>query len=376
MANQSPEHTKDNIMNAKFLRAVLIRTLILLIAFATIILAVDPARGLGKTSFYNRLFLGRERFPYGENPQRSYNMTINDLDAMFASHAVTQDKTDDEFRVFVFGDSSVWGTLLRNEVTLTGLLNQEGIKTCDGKNVIFYNLGYPTISLEKDVLLLNRAMAYQPDLILWPLTLEAFPGMNPSTSPLLAINREEVNQLFPSAENESLNKKTLLDRVQHQRRGLADWFRYQLYGILWAATGIDQDLTQIWDPAQRDFDIDSSFNGREQFNLAAELDFTPLSTGINLAGETPVWLVNEPILVSRGENNQIRYNFFYPRWAYDAFRDAMRGKAESEGWTFFDLWDVVPEGEFTNSAIHLTPAGEKLLSNRLAEKIQTALGCQ
>jgi hypothetical protein len=376
MTNQPPEKTKDNKVNAKFLRAVLIRTLILLIVFATIILAVDPARGLGKTSFYNHLFPVRERFPYGENPQRSYNMTINDLDAMFASHAIARDKGDDEFRVFVFGDSSVWGTLLRNEETLTGLLNQQEIKTCDGRKVVFYNLGYPTISLEKDVLLLNRAMAYQPDLILWPVTLEAFPGMNPSTSPLLDINREEVNRLFPSAENKVPNKKTLFERIQAQRRGLADWFRYQLYGVLWAATGIDQDLTQTWEPARRDFDLESTFNGREKFDLAAELNFTPLSTGIHLAGETPVWLVNEPILVSLGENNQLRYNFFYPRWAYDAFREGMQGKAESEGWTYFDLWDIVPEGEFTNSAIHLTPAGEKLLSNRLAENIQIAFGCQ
>jgi hypothetical protein len=375
MTHQSNNQSQEKKTDAKFMRAVLVRTLILLIVYAVIILAIDPARALGKTSFYNRLFPGRERFPYGENPQRSYNMTVNDLDTMFASHAVAQEKADDEFRVFVFGDSSVWGTLLRNEETLTGLLNQQEIKTCDGRKVVFYNLGYPTISLEKDVLLLHRAMSYQPDLILWPLTLEAFPGMNPSPSPLLDINREEVNRLFPPAENESPNKKTLLDRVQYQRRGLADWFRYQLYGVLWAATGIDQDLTQKWEPAQRDFDIDSTFNGRGQFDLAAELDFTPLSTGIQLAGETPVWLVNEPILVSRGENNQRRFNFFYPRWAYDAFREAMRGKVESEGWTYFDLWDVVPEGEFTNSAIHLTPAGEKLLSSRLAEKIQTALGC-
>jgi len=363
-------------MDAKFLQAVIIRAFILLAVLAAIILAIDPTRGLGKVSLYNHLFPGRERFPYGENPQRSYNMTMNDLDAMFASHAVAQDKTDDEFRVFVFGDSSVWGTLLGNDETLTGQLNQQGIETCDGKKVVFYNLGYPTISLQKDALLLNRTLAYQPDLILWPLTLEAFSGMNPATSPLLDINREEVNRLFPSAKNEDQEKMSFLDRVQAQRRGLADWFRYQIYGVLWAATGIDQDLSQSWEPAQRDFEPDSTFNGRDQFDLAAELDFTPLSTGIDLAGNTPVWLVNEPILVSRGENNQLRYNFFYPRWAYDAFREAMQAKAESEGWTYFDLWDVIPEGEFTNSAIHLTAAGEKLLSYRIAEKMQTTLGCQ
>ena len=41
-------------------------------------------------------------------------------------------------------------------------------------------------------------------------------------------------------------------------------------------------------------------------------------------------LVNEPMLISNGANSEIRYNFFYPRWAYDEYRsmlaEALAGK--------------------------------------------------
>jgi len=86
--------------------------------------------------------------------------------------------------------------------------------------------------------------------------------------------------------------------------------------------------------------------------------------------------VNEPILISRGENSDIRYNFFYPRWAYDDYRQALQAKAIANGWNYLDLWDLVPESEFTNSAIHLTPAGEQLLAERIAWEIEGRLGCE
>jgi hypothetical protein len=82
-------------------------------------------------------------------------------------------------------------------------------------------------------------------------------------------------------------------------------------------------------------------------------------------------LVNEPMLISNGANSDVRYNFFYPRWAYDEYRQALADLAMANKWIYFDLWDLVPANEFTNSAIHLTPSGETLLANEIAEAIQT-----
>jgi hypothetical protein len=82
-------------------------------------------------------------------------------------------------------------------------------------------------------------------------------------------------------------------------------------------------------------------------------------------------LVNEPILISNGLNSDIRYNFFYPRWAYDEYRQTLAEHAAARHWRYLDLWDLVSPDQFTNSAIHLTPAAESLLTNRIASAIQT-----
>jgi hypothetical protein len=85
-----------------------------------------------------------------------------------------------------------------------------------------------------------------------------------------------------------------------------------------------------------------------------------------------VVFVNEPMFVSGGENSDLRYNFFYPRWAYDSYRALMQDEAARRGWTYVDLWDAVPNTEYTDSAIHLTPLGSSLLAERVGALILQA----
>jgi hypothetical protein len=92
------------------------------------------------------------------------------------------------------------------------------------------------------------------------------------------------------------------------------------------------------------------------------------------AAPVPTLLVNEPILVSNSANSDLRYNFFYPRWAYDEYRQLLAEHAAARNWHYLDLWDLVPMQEFTNSAIHLTPEGEAMLANEIAQAIQS--NCQ
>jgi lysophospholipase L1-like esterase len=79
-----------------------------------------------------------------------------------------------------------------------------------------------------------------------------------------------------------------------------------------------------------------------------------------------VLIVNEPILVSQGRNSHLRYNFLYPRWAYDAYRDLLRAHLAQREVAYIDAWNAVPQEEFTNSAVHLTPRGTRLLAGALA----------
>ena len=359
-------------MSYRFLRNVVVKGLLLFFVFNLLWAACNGNR-INQLSLYNRLLRGRERFPYGENPAQSYNLSLSDLDAMFASHVLAgAPKSSNEFRVIVIGDSSIWGTLLRPEETLPGILNARHLTAPDGRSMEFYNLGYPTMSLVKDLMVLDQAMQYAPDLILWAVTLESFPRENQLISPIVAQNPVRVNalidrydlELTPLEESAGFWQRTIVA----QRRPLADWLRLQFYGVMWSATGVDQTYPTDYTPALRDLEPNANYQDWVPPEIpAGGLAMDVLSAGMKIAGEVPILLVNEPILVSDGENSDIRYNYYYPRWVYDQYRQNLEGTCEREGWTCLDLWDAVPQEFFTNSAIHRNPEGELRFATSLIE---------
>ena len=331
---------------------------------------------LGKLSLYNKIFPGRERFPFGEN-QRGYNLSLFNLDAMFAAHVLAgTPKADDEFRVLLIGDSSVWGTLLTPEQNLAGQLNSQNISAC-GKTLHAYNLGYPYISLLQELMILDEALQYQPDMVVWLTTLESFPQEKQLTAPLVANSPGRVKKLIAKYQlhldpnDPALNHPTVWDQTLiNRRKEIADLIRLQLYGAMWASTGVDQFYPESYEPAQLDYEKDDEFHGiKPAETLQGKLSFEILDTGMNAAG-APTLLVNEPILISNGVNSDIRYNFFYPRWAFDEYRAALAEHASAQGYPYIDLWDLVPMTEFTNSGVHLTPFGESMLAEKIGASIQ------
>jgi hypothetical protein len=361
------------MQNKPRLLAVLIKATLLFVSFnfAFILLSDVP---LGKLSLYNIVFTGRERFPFGET-RESYNLSLFNLDAMFASHILTgTEKAPNEYRVLLIGDSSVWGTLLTPEQTLAGQLNASSSTAC-GKTVKAYNLGYPTISLTKDLMIIDQATQYKPDLIIWLTTLEAFPKEKQFDSPIVANNAKRIRELIfkydlnASANDPALNQLSKQEQTfVSRRRAVADLIRLQIYGVLWSSTGIDQVYPENYERAQIDLEANDDFHGLNTFNDALAMDV--LDAGLSTS--IPTLLVNEPILISNGLNSDIRYNFYYPRWAYDEYRQLLTEYARVYNWNYLDLWDVVPMNEFTNSAIHLTSSGENILAERIAEKIQSS----
>jgi hypothetical protein len=380
--------------DARSIRNVILKALALFVAANLIFVAWNPAPNksggitpqnsggimglLGRISAYNLLFPGRERFPFGEDPARSYNLSLYSLPAMFASHEIAGiAKAPDEYRVILVGDSSVWGILLRPEQTLAGQLNAANLAICGGRHLRTFNLGYPTIALTKDLMVLDQVNHYSPDLVVWLTTLEAFPLDKQLASPIVSNNPAILSGLAARYHLQFNPNDPALTRTDWwgrtiigQRRPLADLLRLQFYGVLWAATGIDQEYPTNYERAQRDLDSDVTFHGWQPPTLPAEgLALDVLDAGMNAVAATPALLVNEPILVSTGKNSDLRYNFYYPRWVYDQYRQILAGRSQQKGWSYLDLWNLAPENEFTNSAIHLTPAGEVLLTQRLGAAI-------
>ena len=364
-------------MDTRFYRNVILKALLLFIILNLMLVFLPASHGKDQFSLYNNLFPGRPRFPFGETPRQAYNFSLYDLDAMFSSHEVSaRVESKNEFRVFLLGDSSVWGTLLKPEETLAGQLNAADL-TCDGQPVRFYNLGYPTISLTKDLMVLERAMRYQPDLIIWLTTLEAFPLEKQLASPLALNNPERIQPLVERYnlpfEVTSLEENFWSRTLWGQRRALADWIRLQAYGVMWAATGIDQFYND-YEPAAWDLEAEENYYDFSPPNLPnQELLWQALPAALDIASGTPLWIVNEPILISAGENSEIRYNFFYPRWAYDQYRTELAQRSKLLSIPFIDAWDWINPREFTNSAIHLTPTGQHAFAQQLIERMQANL---
>jgi hypothetical protein len=356
----------------RFIRNVLIKALLLFLAISGLFALVRPMAALGRLSIYNRLVPGRVRLPYGEHPQSDYNLSLFNLDAMFASHEISARPVPGEFRVVLIGDSSTWGYLLPPDQTMAEVINRRGVE-----KIRVYNIGYPTMSVTKDLLMMQSALRYHPDLIVWLVTLESLPQSTQLDSPIVQHNADAIRALIAryglrsDASDPRLITPTFWDRtLPGERRDLADLARLQLYGFLWAATGVDQSFPAHYDPPQKDLDPDASFDGRLPPSLSPDdLALDVLNAGREMAGNVPVWIVNEPIYVSSGRNSDIRYNFFYPRWAYDQYRSLLAAWCRAHAVKSLDAWDAIPAEDFSNSAIHRTPAGETLLADWLEAAI-------
>ena len=339
----------------------------LLFAVCNVLFALlNPIEALGSISLYNFIVPGRERLPYGEDSARSYNLSLYNIPAMINSHVLARPKAADEFRVVIIGDSATWGWFLKNENTLAGQINAQGLKTADGKRIVAYNLGYPIMALTKDLLILDEALKHQPDLIIWPMTLESFPREKQIFAPIVQNNADRVRRLIDTYQ---LN----LDRTDarfasvdfwgktiiEQRRALADWLRLQLYGFSWAATGIDQYIPDQIKLRQSDFEADLSWQSFKQPTTLtdADLAFDVLAAGVKMAENEPVLIINEPMFISAGKNSDLRYNSFYPRWAYDQYHMLLNQQTQANGWHYLDVWDAIAPENFTDTPVHLNPAG-------------------
>ncbi|RPJ00171.1 MAG: hypothetical protein EHM39_05290, partial [Chloroflexi bacterium] len=295
--------------NWRFVRNVLIKTAVLFVALNVLFAVLNPLPTLGRLSVYNNLVPGRERLPYGENPEVAYNLSLFQIDAMFASHTLDEGRSDNEYRVLLIGDSSVWGILLEPENTLAGQINAGNYRTRDGQRVRAYNLGYPTMSVIKDLMLLDYAMRYDPELIVWLFTLESF---GQPTQLDTAIVQNNPDRVKPLIERYDLNQGTddprfvepeFLDKtIVRQRRALADLLRLQFYSVAWAVTGIDQEYRDDYTPRAIDLADDDTWQGYEpQTFTENELAFDVLRAGEMIAGDTPILLINEPMFISQGE---------------------------------------------------------------------------
>ena len=361
-----------------FFRNVIVKGLVLFIICNLIYAVVNPIDHIGELSLYNSVFPGRKRLPFGERPDLAYNFTLNNLPTMISSHEIDKkEKSPNEFRTLIVGDSSVWGYLLPPEETLSSQINNANVRLDDGRVLYAYNLGYPTLSTTKDLFILDKILDYDPDLVIWMVTLESLVWRNQLNSPLLLNNREDVKSLIQEynlplkfEDNSTILETFLSKTIIGERRALADWFRLQIYGVLWTSTGIDQAYPENHELPQWDLSNEIDYYELSSFVFQKnDLAFPIIQEAVKRLGSANFILVNEPIFISGGQNSDIRYNNFYPKWVYDDYRKILREFCLESNWIYLDAWNLVPIEEFSNSAIHITKDGTQLLAQILIRTI-------
>jgi hypothetical protein len=364
-----------------FLVRVVLKAGILFLVLNVLFALLDPLPLLNRLTLYNLVFPGRVRLPYGENPTESYNVTLTDLSGMLASHELSDgDKPDDEYRVVFLGDSATWGWLLEPDQTLSACINQQQLRTPSGKTLRVYNLGYPVLDVTKDLLILEESLPYQPDLVVWFITLAALYPEEQLFHQIVRAQPEQVRDLIARYDL-ALNAGELPDApnfwertIVGQRRQVADWLRHQVYGIAWAATGIDHRNPRFFEPVRENLDPNTGIPTNDLTQQTWERDdlsLDVLSAGVEMTQTHAVGMlfINEPIYRSQGVNSDLRYNFYYPRWAYDSYRDLMNQIAADEGWQYVDFWDAVPNDRFTDTSLHYTPAATCAFAEQVGAEI-------
>lgn len=352
---------------------VLVKGLLLFLVLEFALVWLLP--GLTPPNVYAALNMKRERFPLSTSSPVDDAQDLGNLDAMFAAHVVSNPKAPNEFRVLVLGDSAVWGLQLPVDQTLPTKLNDLGLQ-CGDKKVQFYNLSFPRSSATKDLMILDKAMQYQPDMILWLITWYTLMPKVRVDHWLVTQNPAEFYSLaqrfdfLPRDFTAPTPMSTILDR----NRALFHETRFDLYSLIQLATGVDQ-IPGPPENLSRVLNGDMTFEGLRPPTLQArQVSLDQLADFYTLAGSVPVVLINQPILVETGvPHSDIQYDSYYPRWVYDQYRRYVAGAAAAHQWNYLDLWNMFPESFFTDTPLHLSPAGETLLAKALAPSVQK--GC-
>lgn len=352
-------------------KGVFLKGLVLFVLFESAILAL-PVPWVAANA-YGLLAAKRERLPLSTVPPADAALDVGSLDAMFASHVISEPKAVDEFRVLVLGDSTIWGLQWTPEDVLPGQLNRMGLR-CGGKELRFYNLSFPRSSATKDIMILDRAVQLEPDAIVWLITWYT---LMPKTRVDHWIVEQNPDDFFRLARRfdflpRDYESPDLWHRLFTKNRQLFRTVRFQLYSLIQLATRQDQIPGPPQVPAT-ELSADQGFEGMRPPTLREnQVSIDQVQDFLELADGVPVLLVNEPILIMSGiPNSEIRYNSYYPRWVYDQYREFMADAAGDNNWQYLDLWDIFAAGSFADTPLHLTPDAHRTLAEFLAPRILT-----
>jgi len=315
--------------------------------------------------------------------QRGDDMKVLWLPLLFAQHEVCWRKPaqEGERRVFLSGNSGIFGFGVPASMSVAGVLNSR-----NDPSVHYFNLGHPYAFQVKDALILDRALAYEPDLIVHSVMLTDFRpravmGLRPVRE-FLDANRAQIARMavrdlpglaepLRSLAEATRARQTVPQAVDDWRQigrfvrlsaGMnARWWRSNvldaepgvpLHGA--SHTAVGPPSTYDCEAVLKNFGKDAAgWNNPRILSYLADLS---ARTG------TPVVVVSSPVAHLP---HQGCYNDRRPAVQYVNYIRWLRRKAAESGLHLLDYHDLLPPDMFSDST-HPNARGHRVVAERLA----------
>jgi hypothetical protein len=289
-------------------------------------------------------------------------------------------------RAVLIGSSAVLGFPLPVEQTLSGRLNER--LAASGLPGHVFNLGWVNPYQLRDAVILRAALDYDPDLIIYPLSLDEFthaaPIFFPSLTPFFYSNDIALHELYRARPPGLVEP---LDRYEewYSRLGRmsGEWARLQDLGALArAAAHANADVLAHWvDPTlppptfttrgrEQRYDCEktmkqeaSHYKDWQSWNILAYLQ------QVHEEYRIPVIVVNWP---EAHEPVDTCYNFRHSVAAVEEFSRFLQTECEARGLGYVNLHELLPAELFYDSR-HPTAEGHRRIAEQLAPIVERVL---
>lgn len=292
----------------------------------------------------------------------------------------------DELRVVLVGNSAVYGFPLPAEQTLAAELNAHF--AAGGIPAHVFNLGFVNTYQVRDAMIIREALAYDPDVIVYPLTLAEFVHVAPVPFPSLVqffdSNRLRLAAMVgdppPGLEEPFLRYANFLHRPRADYHATDPLREAGAFLRLGAHASAQSIVARIHSPApgyqhaptsrKDQYDCDqvaatnaTQFRDWNQWNILAYLAELHRGRGIDvLVVDWPV--AHEPI----GEC----YNARYTAALDSEFVSWLRTQTAALDLAYLDLHDLLPAGEFIDS-LHVSAEGHRRIATEVARVLDPML---
>lgn len=310
------------------------------------------------------------------------------LDLLLRQHEVCwrEPAQPEEIRIFAIGNSAIYGFPWPSDLSSIGFVNVAFEQQEIPAHV--FNLGLMFTYQTKEAMVLSEALRYEPDFIVYGVTLDDLAHLAPypylPVATFFDANSRTVDRLAsnpPPTFEEPF--RLYRDAQSKDVRPYASWIEFREMGTF-ARLAVEQTAKALRKKMFPDFrekipkirrgsrryrcrDVLPSFEEKyanwREWSMLEYLAQLRTETGVE------VLVVNWPVA---HEPRGACYNARYPTAAFDEYVDWMEKKAGELELDYLDLHDLLGRREFVDS-VHPTVRGQRKVAKHLEAEIITLL---